>query len=61
MGAWWDKEKTLWLLTPEEFKELPDGTELMCIFGEKHIKGKDYIEQDTRFGHLAYGLNKKEK
>ena len=58
MGAWWDEEKTLWLLTPEEFEQLPDGTELTDIFGESAIKGQDYIDQDTRFGHLAYGLKK---
>lgn len=25
MGAWWDEERTLWLVTPEEFEKLPDG------------------------------------
>ena len=55
MGAWWDKEQTLWLLTPEEFKALPDGTKLVAIDGEEVIKGKDFIDDDTRFGHIAYG------
>ena len=58
MGYWWNEEKTLWLITPEEFAKLPDGFELTNIFGKKAIKGKDYIDDDTRFGHLAYGSSK---
>ena len=56
MGAWWDKDKTLWLLTPDEFVALPDGAVLTAIDGEKATKGIDEIDNDTRFGHLAYGL-----
>lgn len=59
MGAWWDEEKTLWLLTPEEFRALPDGIELTDIFGETAVKGIDEIDQDTRCGLMAYGINKK--
>ena len=58
MGAWWDDEKTLWLVTPEEFERLPNGFVLTCIYGETAIKGKDEIDDDTRFGHIAYGANK---
>jgi len=50
----WNTE--LWLFTPEEFHKLPDGIELVSINGNKAIKGKDYIDQDTRFGYLAYGV-----
>lgn len=50
----WDE--TLWLITPSEFAELPDGTELVCINDETAVKGQDDIDQDTRFGHLAYGV-----
>lgn len=57
MGAWWDEEKTLWLLTPKEFEALPDGTELICIDGEVSIKGKDKIDLDTRLGHIAWGIS----
>ena len=58
MGHWWDEEKILWLVTPEEFEKLPDGFELTDIFGEKAIKGADKIDGDTRFGHIAYGSSK---
>lgn len=50
----WEGE--LFLLTPAEYKQLPDGTILTCINGEDKIKGADYIDQETRFGHLAYGV-----
>ena len=52
----WDNE--LHLLTPEEFDQLPDGTELHSIM-EKNppkIKGADKFSMDTRWGHLAYGI-----
>ena len=52
----WDEKLTLF--TPEEFEQLPDGTELTSIMkgDKKVIKGKDYIDMDTRFGHIAYGV-----
>lgn len=52
----WSKESNLYLLTLEEFKQLPDGIELTSIGGDTVIKGKDYIDDDTRFRHLAYGI-----
>lgn len=54
----WEMEngKDIALVTPEEFERLPDGTELVSINGRRAIKGKDYIDNDTRMGHLAYGL-----
>jgi len=52
----WDDN--LWLLTLDEFKELPDGIKLMCIDDTFAVKGVDYIDDDTRFGCLAYGLTK---
>ena len=58
MGAYWDDEKTLWLVTPEEFERLPDGFVLTAIDGEIVIKGKDHIDMDTRLGHIAYGASK---
>ena len=61
MGAWWDEDKAIWLLTPEEFAALPDGTVMTDIDGEKATKGTDEIDNDTRFGHLAYGLVKGQK
>lgn len=51
----WDEEG-LWLFTAEEYKQLPDGTELTCIDNSTAIKGQDEIDMDTRFGHIAYGV-----
>lgn len=48
-GEWID------LLTPEEFARLPDGTLLLSINGKEAIKGRDYIDDDLRGGHMAYG------
>ena len=50
----WDEE--LWLLTVEEYNTLRDGTHLKCIDNEVVTKGVDYIDMDTRFGLIAYGL-----
>lgn len=52
----WDDN--LWLLTLEEFTELPDGVKLMCIDNTFAVKGVDDIDDDTRFGCLAYGFTK---
>lgn len=50
----WDEE--LFLFTPEEFDQLPDGIELTSISGKSKVKGKDEIDMDTRFGHTAFGV-----
>lgn len=45
------------LLIPLHFYEkIPDGTELTCIDGKKAVKGKDYIDGDTRGGAIAFGI-----
>ena len=55
-NAWTlDDGRTIYLLTPERFAKLSDGTKLVCIDGEEVVKGVDKIDQDTRFGHLAFG------
>jgi len=58
MQRWDDGKNPLWLLTREEFDQLPDGTELQSISCSKYIwvKGRDYINSDMRFGHLAFGV-----
>lgn len=56
MHPWDDFDDGLCLFTPEEFEQLPDGTELICIDGDIAIKGKDEIDLDTRFGHIAWGV-----
>lgn len=52
----WNEE--LWLFTPEEFEQLPDGTGLYSIMADdpEVFKGRDEIDLDTRFGHIAYGV-----
>ncbi len=57
MHAWDDKgEDSLILFTPAEIALLPDGIELESIGGHKVVKGRDYIDDDTRFGHTAFGV-----
>jgi len=56
VSAWWDDDHILCLVTPEEFAALPDGTELTCIDDDVVIKGSGVIDDDTRMGHLAYGV-----
>ena len=56
MGAWWDVDRAIWLVTPEEFAELEDGTVLTCIDGTTATKGVDVMDNDTRGGMMAYGV-----
>lgn len=46
----------LWLFTIEELKQLPDGIVLESIMGDFVTKGVDFIDDDVRFGHTAYGV-----
>jgi hypothetical protein len=54
MTFWGEDE--LWLFTPEEFEQLPDGIELTSIVGTCAVKGRNEIDQDTRGGYLAWGV-----
>jgi hypothetical protein len=56
MSAWWDEDHKLLLITPEQLAALPDGEVLTCIDGTTAVKGPDEIDDDTRGGHLAYGV-----
>lgn len=56
MSTWWDADHKLLLLTQDEFNALPDGEVLTCIDDTTAIKGTDEIDDDTRAGHLAYGV-----
>lgn len=47
----------LWIFTEKEFNQLPEGIELTSVTGNKAVKGKDYIDLDIRFNHIAYGVN----
>jgi len=45
------------LLLPKRFlSKLPDGFTLTCIDRKKVVVGKDEIDDDTRFGLLAFGV-----
>jgi len=51
---YWDENL---MLTPEWFMPyIKAGEQLESITGEKVIKGKDPIDDDTRGGLLAYGF-----
>lgn len=56
------EEPTKWegrwisLLTPEQLERMPEGTRLVTINGQERIVGKDNIDNDIRFGYLAYGI-----
>ena len=57
MTSWkLDDGSVIQLVTPAELKDLPNGTVLLDIFGEKVTLGVDVIDDDTRGGYLAYGL-----
>lgn len=51
-----DVPEPLWLLTPGELEQLPDGTVLTNIFGETKTYRTDVIDTTTRFGYIPYGL-----
>ena len=54
----WDEPDVpvLWLLTPVELEVTPPGTILTSVMGNKAVVGQDFIDTDTRFGYVAYGL-----
>lgn len=56
MSAWWDDDHYLCLITPEEFADLPEGAVVTCIDYTTAVKGLEEIDDDTRGGHLAYGV-----
>jgi hypothetical protein len=58
----WSEEELpgVWLVPLYLYPCIPDGTELTSIFGEKAVKGTDEIDNDVRFGCLAYGITVKE-
>lgn len=51
------KENVIWLITPKQFEQLPDGTVLIAIDKERVVKGVDKIDMEDRFGHMAYGVS----
>lgn len=53
MRSWNGK---LYLIPLADWKNWPKGCEVTSILGETKVKGKDYINKDTRGGLLAYGI-----
>jgi hypothetical protein len=52
-----DKDgKVLFLCPLVDYKNVPNGTPFECVNGAKKIKGENYIDEDSRFGLLTYGL-----
>lgn len=51
-----DDGRVIRLLTPRELLRVPDGTVLTSILGERMVKGTDPIDDDTRGGYLAFGI-----
>lgn len=55
----WDEDAgALYLIPLGLYTSLPDGTVLTSIFGDTKIKGDDLIDLDTRFGVIAWGIDK---
>lgn len=48
--------KTLYLCPEVEFDRVPNGTAMCSISGERVVKGRDPIDNDTRGGYLAFGV-----
>ena len=53
---YWSEECAMRLVPLWAVKALRDGTRLWAIDGELAIVGKDEIDDDVRFGCIAYGL-----
>ena len=60
MLKWRDEanpEDTLWLLSKDEYKKLPNGTVLKSLIGEYETKGRaDLFSYHTLKRHGAWGL-----
>lgn len=58
-GKWSDDEPDLYLIPLYLLPILPIGTKLTCINGQKIVYDGHNIDNDTRFGCLAYGVRVK--
>ena len=52
----WSTDTNLWLCPLAHYNDLPDGIALTSISGDIKVKGRDYIDDGTRGGLLAYGI-----
>ena len=59
-GKWSDEQPDLWLFPLYLVPIIPEGLEIEYIDGTKGIYEKDKMDDDTRFGCVAYGINIKE-
>ena len=59
-GKWSDEQPDLWLFPLYLVPIIPEGLEIEYIDGTKGIYKKDKMDNDTRFGCVAYGINIKE-
>lgn len=50
------KRKVLLLCPLSDYPNVPSGTAMYSITGEKKVKGTDYIDDDTRGGCMAFGI-----
>lgn len=53
----WDDESDLYLIPLYLLPIIPIGTELTCINGGKIIYDGKNVDNDVRFGCIAYGFN----
>lgn len=58
----WDEDlPNLWLFPLWLVPIIPNGLEVMSISGHKFIYEKDKVDNDIRFGCVAYGVEIKEE
>lgn len=58
-GKWSEEDPTLYLIPIWLFPILPVGTKLTCINGEDIVYDGHNVDNDVRFGCLAYGVRVK--
>lgn len=55
-----DKDgNVLWLFPAEWYDSIPDGLEIVDVFGEKSTFKSGATDNDRRFGALSYGILRK--
>lgn len=59
-SKWSEEMPNVYLIPLYLYPCIPDGTELTCIDGGKYTKGVHAIDNDVRFGCLAYGITVEE-
>lgn len=57
----WEVGSSVRLIPLHLFRCIPDGTKVNCIDGEEFTVGKDDLDNDIRFGCVAYGITASDK